>query len=50
MALPLNVYRTITYVAPTNPVGIDTAPVGYSGGVLLAQTANISSNTHNNSP
>ena len=46
MALPLNVYRTITYVAPTNPVGIYTAPVGYSGVVLLAQTANISSNTH----
>ena len=46
MALPLNVYRTITYVAPTNPVGIYTAPVGYSAVVLLAQTANISSDTH----
>jgi hypothetical protein len=46
MALPLNVYKTITYVIPTNPVGIYTAPVGYSGVVLLAQAANISSNTH----
>jgi hypothetical protein len=46
MALPLNVYKTITYIAPTNPVGIYTAPVGYSSVVLLAQAANISSNTH----
>ena len=46
MALPLNVYKTITYVISTNPVGIYTAPVGYSAVVLLAQTANISSNTH----
>ena len=37
MALPLNVFQTITNVAPSDPVGIYTAPVGYSGVVLLAQ-------------
>jgi hypothetical protein len=41
MALALNVFKTITKVAPTNPVGIYTAPVGYTGVVLLAQAANI---------
>lgn len=46
MALPLNVFKTITKVASTNPVGIYTAPVGYTGVVLLAQVANISSTTH----
>jgi hypothetical protein len=42
MALPLNVYKTITAIATTNPVGIYTAPVGYSSVVLLAQVSNIS--------
>ena len=46
MALPLNVFKTITKIATTNSVGIYTAPVGYTGVVLLAQVANISSNTH----
>ena len=46
MALPLNVFKTVTYVAPTSPVGIYTAPVGYTGVVLLAQVANIDSVTH----
>ena len=46
MALPLNVYKTITKIVTTSPVGIYTAPVGYSGIILLAQVANISSNTH----
>ena len=46
MALPLNVFKTITKVASTNPVGIYTAPVGYTGVVLLAQVANIDANTH----
>jgi len=46
MALPLNVFKTVTYVAPTSPVGIYTAPVGYSGVVLLAQVANVDSVTH----
>ena len=46
MALPLNVFKTVTYVAPLSPVGIYTAPVGYSGVVLLAQVANIDNVTH----
>ena len=41
MALTLNVFKTITQVAPINPVGIYTAPVGYTGVVLLAQCTNI---------
>jgi hypothetical protein len=46
MALPLNVYKTITTVVSTGAVGIYTAPIGYSGVVLLAQAANIDTNTH----
>ena len=46
MALALNVFKTVTQIAPTNPVGIYTAPVGYTGVVLLAQAANISSSTY----
>ena len=46
MPLPLNVYQTITNVVGVNTVGIYTAPVGYSGVVLLAQAANIGSDTH----
>lgn len=46
MALALNVYKTITSVATTNPVGIYTAPVGYAGVVLLAQIANVGSQTY----
>lgn len=45
MALALNVFKTVTQVVPTSPVGIYTAPVGYAGVVLLAQIANVSSNT-----
>ena len=45
MALALNVFQTVTKVAPTNPVGIYTAPVGYTGVVLLAQAANVGSQT-----
>lgn len=41
MALALNVFRTITEVVPTSPTEIYTAPVGYTGVVLLAQVANI---------
>jgi hypothetical protein len=41
MALALNVFRTVTTVVPTSQVGIYTAPVGYTGVVLLAQVANI---------
>ena len=46
MALPLNVFKTITKVAPTSPVGIYTAPVGYSGVVLLSQATNVDSTAH----
>ena len=45
MALALNVFKTITKVATTNAVGIYTAPVGYTGLVLLAQAANIGGGT-----
>ena len=41
MALKLNVFQTVTKVAPTSPVGIYTAPTGYTGVVLLAQAANV---------
>lgn len=45
MALPLNVFKTVTKIATTNPVGIYTAPIGYTGVVLLAQATNIGNNT-----
>lgn len=45
MALALNVFKTVTKIATTSPVGIYTAPVGYTGVVLLAQAANIGSGT-----
>lgn len=45
MALALNVFRTIPVVATTSPVGIYTAPVGYTGVVLLAQATNIGDST-----
>ena len=45
MALALNVFQTVPVVAPTSPVGIYTAPVGYTGVVLLAQAANVGSQT-----
>jgi len=45
MALALNVFKTVTKIATTNAVGIYTAPVGYTGVVLLAQAANIGSGT-----
>ena len=46
MALPLNVFQTVTYVAPSEPVGIYTAPVGYSGVILLSQATNIDAASH----
>jgi hypothetical protein len=46
MALALNVFRTITSIGTTSPVGIYTAPVGYTGVVLLAQAANIGEDTY----
>jgi hypothetical protein len=46
MALALNVYKTVTSISSTSTVGIYTAPVGYAGVVLLAQVANIGSQTY----
>ena len=45
MALALNVYRTIISTATTEKVGIYTAPVGYTGIVLLAQATNTNTAT-----
>lgn len=45
MALPLNIFKTVTKVVPLSPVGIYTAPVGYASVVILAQVANIGGNT-----
>lgn len=46
MALALNVFQTVTTVVSTNPTEIYTAPVGYTGVVLLAQVANIGSSSN----
>lgn len=43
MALALNVFQTVTTVVGVNTVGIYTAPVGYTGVVLLAQCTNVGS-------
>lgn len=45
MALPLNVFKTVTNVVATSNTEIYTCPVGYSGVVILAQCANISSSS-----
>jgi hypothetical protein len=41
MALALNVFQTVTAVVNTSPTVVYTAPVGYTGVILLAQVANI---------
>ena len=41
MALALNVFQTVTAVVDTSPTEVYTAPVGYTGDVLLAQVTNI---------
>jgi hypothetical protein len=41
MALALNVFQTVTAVVSVTPTIVYTAPVGYTGVVLLAQVANI---------
>jgi len=46
VALPLNVFKTINSIASLSPVGIYTAPTGYTGVVLMAQAANIDSSAH----
>ena len=43
MALALNVFQTVTSVVNISPTEIYTAPVGYTGVVLLAQVANVGS-------
>lgn len=40
MALALNIFQTVTAVVSTSPTEVYTAPVGYTGVVLLAQVAN----------
>lgn len=44
MALALNIFKTVTTLVSTSPVGIYTAPVGYTGVVLLAQATNVDQN------
>ena len=46
MALPLNVFKTVTEVASTSAAEIYTAPTGYTGVVLLAQATNIEASSH----
>jgi hypothetical protein len=43
MALALNVFQTVTSVVNISPTEVYTAPVGYTGVVLLAQVANVGS-------
>ena len=45
MALPLNVYKTLTGITSTSPQTVQSAPVGYTGVLLLAQVANTGNNT-----
>lgn len=45
MALALNVFQTVTAVVSTSPTEVYTAPVGYTGVVLLAQVTNIGANS-----
>lgn len=45
MALPLNVYKTLTGITSTTPETVYTAPVGYTGVILLGQVANTGANT-----
>jgi len=46
VALPLNVFKTVNHIAPLSPVGIYTAPTGYTGVILMAQATNIDSAAH----
>ena len=46
MALALNIFKTITAVVSTSPTAVYTAPVGYTGVVLLAQVANIGASSY----
>jgi hypothetical protein len=44
-AAAVNVFQTITSVVGTSTVGIYTAPIGYTGVVLLSQVTNTGSTT-----
>ena len=46
MALALNVFKTVTTVVSTSSSIVYTAPVGYTGVVLLAQVANIGASSY----
>lgn len=46
MALALNVFQTVTAVVSTSPTEVYTAPVGYTGVILLAQVANIGASSY----
>lgn len=41
MALPLNVFQTVTKVVSDSEQEVYTAPVGYTGVFLLAQVTNV---------
>ena len=45
MALALNIFQTVTAVVSTSPTVIYTAPVGYTGVILLAQVTNVGTNS-----
>ena len=45
MALPLNVYQKLSGITSTSPEVVYTAPVGYTGVVLLGQVSNIGTDT-----
>jgi len=45
MPLALNVFQTVTAVVSTSPTIVYTAPVGYTGVILLAQVANVSASS-----
>lgn len=45
MALALNIFQSVTAVLSLSPTVVYTAPVGYTGVVLLSQVANIGSIT-----
>jgi hypothetical protein len=43
MATPLNIFTTITYSITNSNAVVYTAPVGFTGIILMAQIANITS-------
>ena len=45
MALPLNVYQKVVGIVSITPEIVYTAPIGYTGVILMGQVANISLNT-----